>query len=210
MSDNDFGNNQNENRDGLFSEDYEAPKRENPYLKKNREKAKAAKAPKPAKDKPDKRDKPDNPDKSGEEGFRHKRTFSDFIFEHIKPIAAILTIVAVLSLVLVTDVVDIVTNIVTKSEQAAKEEITLTYIEGLAHKSSPISWNDFSKFRYDVSDMSNSITWMLPVKGTSFEVWISGVDTSRAPTYIRIYDMTSGDHINLGEDDLAAFIEEHS
>ena len=28
---------------GLFSEEYEAPKRENPYLKKNREKAKAEK-----------------------------------------------------------------------------------------------------------------------------------------------------------------------
>ena len=34
----------NEQNGGLFSDEYEAPKRENPYLKKNREKAKAEKA----------------------------------------------------------------------------------------------------------------------------------------------------------------------
>ena len=34
-------NENNEQNGGLFSDEYEAPKRENPYLKKNREKAKA-------------------------------------------------------------------------------------------------------------------------------------------------------------------------
>ena len=40
-------NENNEQNGGLFSDEYETPKRENPYLKKNREKAKAEKAPKP-------------------------------------------------------------------------------------------------------------------------------------------------------------------
>ena len=213
--------NQNENPNeggGLFSDDYEAPKRENPYLKKNREKAKAEK--KQAKqaqmaappreeftsvEEPAPRVSPVEENESP-----RRKSFSDWMFEHVRVIAALATVVVVLSLVLITDVVSIVENMVTQSQQADKEELTLNYVKGLTEKSTPITWADLQKFRYDSTDAKGSITWMLPVKGTSFELWISGVSTDKPPVYIYLYDMRTGDRLVIGEEDFDTFIQEHT
>ena len=222
MSDND----RNQNEDGgLFSEDYETPKRENPYLRKNREKAKSEK-PKPEKSKPEKpkREKPvppaepsderpvENPAEASAEGegYVRKRTFSDWMFEHVKLIATIATVLVVLALVLITDVVDVVEDLITQSQQADKEELTLTYVKGLSEKPAPITWSDLDKFRRDETRADGSVTWMIEVKGTAYEVWVSGVDTVRQPLYVYLYDMETGDRMILGKEDLDAFIEAHS
>ena len=212
--------NENE-QNGLFSEDCETPTRENPYLKKNREKAKKEKPSKvespyvpvedtpsattPAYDAP-----PIYKDLDREVGYTHKRTFSDWMFEHVKLIATIATIIVVLSLVLITDVVSIVENMVTQSQQAEKEEITLTYVKGLSEMSQPITWQNLDKFRRDESKAKDSITWMIPVKGTDYELWVSGYSTDKPPLYAYLYDMRTGDRLVLGEEDFDTFIEEHS
>lgn len=208
---------------GLFSENYEVPKRENPYLKKNREKAKAEKAEKAAKPKREKPVRPaeettlpSDPTESedaalaDEEASPRKRTFSDWMFEHVKLIATIATVLVVLSLVLITDVVGVVEDLIYQSQQASKEELTLTYVQGLAEKSTPITWDDLDKFRRDETKAEDSITWMVPVKGSGYEVWISGVSTSKRPTYVYLFDMKTGDHMVLGADDFEAFIQSHS
>ena len=139
-----------------------------------------------------------------------KRTFSDWMFEHVKLIAAIATILVVLSLVLITDVVDIVEDMITQSQQAEKEELTLTYVKGLSEKTGPVTWSDLDRFRRKESKSSNSVTWMVAVKGTTYEVWISGVSTTKTPTYVYLFDLKTGDRMVLGADDFDAFIEAHS
>ena len=217
-------NDNNEQNGGLFSDEYETPKRENPYLKKNREKAKAEKAPKPPKEKKTKPAEADSPyvaveDKPAytpappireEEGYTRKRTFSDWMFEHVKLIATIATILVVLSLVLITDVVGIVERIITQTQQADKEEITLTYVKGLSEMSQPISWQNLDKFRRDETKATDSVTWMLKVEGTDYELWVSGVSTEKPPVYVYLFDMKTGDRLILGEEDFDAFIESHS
>ena len=217
--------NQNENQNeggGLFSDEYEAPKRENPYLKKNREKAKAEKKQEKRKQTADAPREEvtavEWPAEQTAERVTHaeenessrRQSFSDWMFEHVRVIAALATVVVVLSLVLITDVVSIVENMVTQSQQADKEELTLNYVKGLTEKSTPITWTDLQKFRYDSTDAKGSITWMLPVKGTSFELWISGVSTDKPPVYIYLYDMRTGDRLVIGEEDFDTFIQEHT
>lgn len=209
-------NNRDQNEGGgLFSDDYEAPKRENPYLKKNREKAKAEKAPKPEKVKREKLARPAEdapvPAPSGdEEGNPRRRTFSDWMFEHVKLIAAIATVLVVLSLVLITDVVGMVEDLITQSQQAEREELPLNYVKGLSQKSAPITWSDLDQFRRDETKANGSVTWMIPVKDTGYEVWISGTDTSKPPMYVYLYDMRTGDRLILGVEDFDTFIEAHS
>lgn len=209
------------NEGGFFSDDYETPKRENPYLKKNRVKAKAEKKEREGSNpfgneespSADSADKPVSHRKElpiDGEGYTRKRTFSDWMFEHVKLIAAILTIIVVLTLVLVTDVVEIVGDLITQSQQADKEELTLTYVKGLTEKSAPITWNDLDQFRREESKAQDSVTWMLSVKGGQYELWISGVSTSRAPAYVYLFDMKTGDKMILGEDDFDTFIREHT
>lgn len=223
--------NQNDRREegGLFSEEYEAPKRENPYLKKNREKAKAEKVreekPKREKKVKAREESPyvptsDTPvrtspateaaEEAGEEGYTRKRTISDFMFEHVKLIATVATIIVVLSLVLITDVVGLVENMITQHENAAKEEISLTYVQGLSQKSTPVTWDDVRKFRYDADAGDDYLTWRLSVKGTNYELWITGADTNRTPSAVWLIDMASGDRMNLGEDNFDTFIREHT
>ena len=209
------------NEGGLFSDDYEVPKRENPYLKKNRVKAKTEKKEREGRDpiKIGERPSAESADKPGSgrkgapangAGYTHKRTFSDWMFEHIKLIAAILTAIVILTLVLVTDVVEIVGDLITQSQQAEKEELTLTYVKGLTEKSAPITWNDLERFRRDESKAQDSVTWMLSVKGGQYELWISGVSTNRTPSYVYLFDMKTGDKMILGEDDFDTFIREHT
>ena len=216
MSEND--RNQNEGG-GLFSDDYEAPKRENPYLKKNREKAKAEKAPKPPKAKPAKDTPPVSATEAlsaetasalGEEETSRHRTFSDWMFEHVKLIAAIATVIVILALVFITDVVGVVEDLVTQSQQAEKDDLSLNYVKGLSQKSAPITWTDLEKFRRDETRAEGSVTWMIPVKGTGYEVWISGTGTSNPPLYVYLFDMKTGDRLVLGDEDFDAFIEAHS
>ena len=216
-------NENNEQNGGLFSDEYEAPKRENPYLKKNRDKAKAektkAKKEKPAEvespyvvveDKPLYPEDQPAPAPAEGEGYVRKRTFSDWMFEHVKLIATIATILVVLSLVLITDVVGIVERIITQTQQADKEEITLTYVKGLSEMSQPISWQNLDKFRRDETTAADSVTWMLEVEGTDYELWVSGVSTEKPPVYVYLFDMKTGDRLVLGEEDFDAFIESHS
>lgn len=221
-------NENNEQSGGLFSDEYEAPKRENPYLKKNRDKAKAEKAAETEKRKREKRaaatedpaasavaveDRPAytaSVSAPEEETYTHKRTFSDWFFEHVKLIAAIATVLVILSLVLITDVVDVMTDLINQTQQAEKEDLTLNYVKGLTMKSEPITWNDLDKFRRDETKAKDSVTWMIPVKGTEYELWISGVSTDKAPGYLYLYHMRTGDRLMIGEEDLDAFLEEHS
>ena len=224
-------NENNEQNGGLFSDEYEAPKRENPYLKKNRDKAKTEKAPKPPKEKKSKaapetespyvavEDKPLYPEEKRPlvtpareegEGYVRKRTFSDWMFEHVKLIATLATILVVLSLVLITDVVDVVEDLILQGQQADKEELSLTYVKGLSEKTGPVTWSDLAKFRRDENKTENTVTWMIPVKGTSYEIWVSGADTSKSPNFVYLYDMQTGERMILGEDDFDAFIAAHS
>lgn len=214
-------NQNNEQNGGLFSDEYETPKRENPYLKKNRDKAKAEKV-KAKKEKLAETESPyvavedkplyteDQPAPAEGEGYVRKRTFSDWMFEHVKLIATIATILVVLSLVLITDVVGIVERIITQTQQADKEEITLTYVKGLSEMSQPISWQNLDKFRRDETTVTDSVTWMLKVEGTDYELWVSGVSTEKPPVYVYLFDMKTGDRLVLGEEDFDAFIESHS
>ena len=141
---------------------------------------------------------------------RQRRTFSDWMFEHVKLIATIATIVVVLSLVLITDVVGVVENAIEKSKQADKQEITLTYVEGLSEMGQPITWNHLENFRRDETEAKDSVTWMLPVKGTDFELWISGSSTENPPVYVYLFDMGTGDRLILRKEDFYAFVEQHS
>ena len=221
-------NENNEQNGGLFSDEYEAPKRENPYLKKNRDMAKAEKT-KAKKEKPAEvasayvatEDKPMAAEEAPvsrpvytlareEGGYVRKRTFSDWMFEHVKLIATIATILVVLSLVLITDVVGIVENLITQSQQADSEAISLTYIYGLTQKSEPIQWRDFEKFRHKVSKADDSVTWKLEVGDTQYELWVSGADMSKPPSDVWLIDWNTGDRMILGEDDLEQFLAEHN
>ncbi len=142
-------------------------------------------------------------------GYKRRRTFSDFMFEHVKLITAIVTACLILSLVVITDVVSIVENLITQSQQADKAYITLNYVEGMTKLAEPITWGHVSRFRRDTNATKASMTWVLEVEGTSYEVWISGTDISHAPTYVRLYDMKTGDYMDLNKDDFDAFIAEH-
>ena len=195
----------NRDQENLFSDEYATPKKENPYLKKNREKARSTPDPEPA----PRRVRKSKPAADDGAGYVHKRTFSDWIFEHIKLIASLATILVVLSLVLITDVVSVVEDLVTQSQQADREEITLTYVKGLTEKSVPIAWSDLERYRRDESKAEGTVTWMLTVEGTAYEVWISGVDTAHAPTYVYLYDMKTGDRMILGSDNFDEFMEAH-
>ena len=222
--------NENNENNGLFSDDSfpsETPKRENPYLKKNRDKAKAEKAPKEKKpkhgaaDEPSYAsvtdapvgygDKPAEPPVYGEEeGYTHKRTFSDWMFEHVKLIATIATALVILALVLITDVVDVVGNLVTNIQQVDSETVTLNYVYGLTQKSEPIQWRDFEKFRHEVSKADDSVTWKLEVENTMYELWVTGVDTSHPPTQVWLIDWQTGDRMTVGVDNLEEFLTEHN
>lgn len=171
-------------------------KRENPYLKKKKERPE--KKPSMARV------------SSHEDGGRPRRTLSDFLFEHVKLITALITIVVVISLVVATDVASLVENWMIRSEQVGKKPLSLTYVEGLTKKSGPITWADFEDFiRYNQSEAKNSITWFFKVEGTPYEIWISGVSTDQAPTYVKLFDMTTGGEMDLAKGNLDQFMKEN-
>jgi hypothetical protein len=214
----------NDNRNGgPFSDEYEAPKRENPYLKKNRGKTKAERT----KGEGRRADGVDSPYVAVEDrpayaapsaepipahgaGYTHRRTFSDWIFEHVKLIASVSTAAVILALLLLVNNLGWLDDVMNKVENGGKNEITLTYVKGLAEKSDPIHWTDFQKFRYKESKADDSVTWKLAVKDTAYEVWVTGADTAHAPMAVWIIDWNSGDRMTLGEDDLDEFLAEHT
>ena len=195
--------NQENRQNDLLSDDYEPPKRENPYLKKNRERVKPQKN--------SESDRPKRiPPEGSEGGYTRRRAFSDWMFEHVKVIATIATIIVVLSLVLITDVVGMIESAVAKSQQGDRQEITLSYVEELSETGQPITWKHLEKFRRDETKAKDSVTWMLPVKGTNYELWISGYSTDKSPVYVYLFDMRTGDRLVLGEEDFDSFIEQHA
>ncbi len=206
---------------GLFSDDYEV-KRENPYLRKNRSKPEPA--PKPLK--PSKTTNipktPRQPSKTGssapasghaapmepETGYRRRRTFSDFLFEHVKLFVAILSILLVISLVIITDLTGMVDHLREKREEENKLELTMKHVQALTDRGAPITWSDMARFqRYNTSRADNSVTWYFEIPGTVYEVWISGVDTEHLPTYVYLYDLSTGDRMDLNKDDLDRFLD---
>ena len=130
------------------------------------------------------------------------------MFEHVKLIATIATVIVVLSLVLITDVVDIVENVITQVQQGDKEDLTLNYVKGLSEMGDSITWQHLDKFKRNETKVQDSVTWKIPVEGTDYVVWISGVSTDKPPVYVYLYD-GDGDRLVLGEEDFDAFIESH-
>ncbi len=233
---------------GLFSDDYEIPKRENPYKKK-----KQKEEPKdrsldyvPSEDKPipEKRENPytrnkrkkDDPTSSSQveedttreaddtrirdddEGTHVesrpkslKDRWSDFIFTHVKLICFIGGVIFLLLFISAPAIYDGIKAAQKEEELASKQPLTLTYVQGLADKSSPITWSDLVSFPYDESKTSDSVTWMIRVKGTNYEVWISGKTTQNLPTYVYLFDMSTGDKVDLSEGLSAVedFLEDH-
>ncbi len=212
---------------GLFSDDYEV-KRENPYLKKNREKtaqaAKIAKEPKDPKEPKEpkiKKQKPVSPSarqsspaasETDEEAGR-RRTFSDFIFEHVKLLTAILTCIVILSLVIITDVTGWIEDYRIKQEQKDKTPLTLAHLRALCDRGQNILWTDMTGYaRFDTDVTDDSVTWKFKVIASDYsdaelEVWISGVDTAHAPTYAYLYDLMTGERMNLNKDNLDLFLD---
>ncbi len=191
--------------EGLFSDEYVEVKRENPYLRKNRKKAELP----PKKDAQLSEETADSADAlrggNGEETPARRK--SDFFFEHVKLITAIFTAAVIALLLSVTQVIGFVQDFAEKQEQEEKKPLTLTYVEALTRKTEPITWSDLARFRrYDMSEATNSVTWFFEVSGTPYEVWISGVSTQKAPTYVHLYNMTTGEVLDLNEGDLSDFL----
>ncbi len=200
-------NDQNRDREsdapseGLFPEET-AVKRENPYLRKNRQKAESR-----AEKASSKADRSPYTAPSPEDDAPPPRRGSGFFFEHVKLITTIITALAILSLVIITDVVSWVQDASEQYEQADKIPLTIKHLEGLTKKTEPITWDDLSRFRrYGSSDAENSLTWFLKVEGTDYEVWISGPGTDKPPTYVYLYDMTSDAMLDLNDGDLDEFL----
>ena len=221
---------------GLFSDDYEIPKRENPYKKKKKpdptEDRAAAYVPTEDKPRETKRENPYKRQSSTPEPVKveadaegreappvdHARIYQDhrgvhlekqesslkdrwdnFIFNHVKLICFIGGVIAVLLFIAAPAIYYGVQDAREQAEQEAKDPLTMNYVKGLADKSEPITWRDLVSFPYDETIASDSVTWMIKVKDTDFEVWISGVSTQTLPTYVYLYDMRTGDKADLTE-----------
>ena len=233
---------------GLFSDDYEIPKRENPYKKKKKTDSAddPASAYVPTEDKPaEKRENPykhktkeRKPGKRGEiaaqgdgeappvddshtyrdQGGVHllerkkpiRQRMSDFMFSHVKLICFIGGVIAVLLFISAPAIYYGIQDAREAAQNAEKEPLTMNYVKGLADKTSPITWEDLKKFPYDESTASESVTWRIDVKDTRCQVWISGVSTQKAPTYVYMYDMSTGDKVDLSDGLMALedFLEE--
>ncbi len=221
---------------GLFSDDYEIPKRENPYKKKkkpdpteDRAAAYVSAEDKPLETKrenPYKRKSPPHKpvkseadtegreapqisndhtyrDQHGVHLERHEKSlkdrWDDFIFNHVKLICFIGGVIVLLLFISAPAIYYGIQDAREQAEQEAKEPLTMNYVRGLSDKASPITWSDLVSFPYDETIASDSVTWMIKVKDTDFEVWISGVSTQKLPTYVYLYDMGTGDRVDLSE-----------
>jgi len=194
----------NDNREGgLFSDDYEIPKRENPYKKKKKTAPTKDRSASyvSAEDKLASESQKTADIRTSER--RLKDRWDDFIFAHVKLICFIGGVIAVLLFISAPAIYDAVMDAQRQAEIESKPPLTLAYIHGLSDKSSPITWRDFAEFPYEETNASDSVTWMLDVKDTNFEIWISGISTQNLPTYIYLYDMSTGDKVDLTEGSFA-------
>lgn len=128
-----------------------------------------------------------------------RERWSDFIFSHVKLICFIGGVILLLLFISAPAIYYGVRDAREQAEQESKAPLTLDYVMGLADKSEPITWQDLVSFPYDETVASDSVTWMLKVKNTDYEVWISGVSTRNLPTYVYLYDMRTGDKVDLTE-----------
>lgn len=228
----------NDNREGgLFSDDYEIPKRENPYKKKKKtdepeDKAAAyvsteekpvetkrenpykrrSRTPKPSAEKStdddgEGREAPPMDDSRAyrdDDGIhlpKHQKPlrerWNDFIFSHVKLICFIGGVIVFLLFITAPTVYYGIQEAREQAEIEAKDPLTMNYVKGLADKSEPITWSDLVSFHYDETVAADSVTWMVKVTDTNYEVWVSGVSTQKLPTYVYLYDMTTGDKVDL-------------
>lgn len=201
----------NDHRDGgLFSDDYELPKRENPYKKKKKVPADKAEAYVPTEDKPYESAEvtsspPSREAETYEEAPRKglRARWNDFMFAHVKLICFIGGVILVLLFISAPAIYDAAVDAQKQAELQSKPPLTLTYLHGLADKTSPITWSDLVSFPYDETVTSNSVTWMLEVQDTDYEIWISGANTQVLPTYVYLYDMATGERVDLTEGSFA-------
>ncbi len=137
-----------------------------------------------------------------------RRSFSDFVFEHIKLFAAVLTALVVLSLVIITDVTGFVRDIREDIAQKDKIPLSMKHLYALWERGTPITWEDMRRYvRYNTNTANESVTWYFEVEGTDYEVWISGVNTAQNPTYVYLFDMSTGDRMDLQKDNLDFFLD---
>ncbi len=193
---------------GLFSDEPTPAKRENPYLRKNRARAKATRTADVSSTAVTDMSEPAEAPAANEKTApaQGRRSVSQFFSEHVKLITTIVTVMVLLSLVIITDVVGWVEDAVAAYEQKDKDPLTLDYVEALTHKSDPITWRDLASFkRYKTSTAENSVTWFFEVEGTTYQVWISGPSTGDLPTYVRLYDMASDAAIDLTRQSMDEF-----
>lgn len=225
----------NENREGgLFSDDYEIPKRENPYKKKKkteqtedkadayvhcedhpveakRENPYKRKTPtsRPAKTAVDDEDRELQSqsasrtyhDRDGVHLEKYEKSLKDrwdeFIFNHVKLICFIGGVVFLLLFISAPAIYYGIQDAREQAEQETKDPLTMNYVKGLADKTEPITWSDLVSFPYDETSSSDSITWMIKVEDTEYEIWISGANTRNLPTYVYLFDMRTGDKVDL-------------
>ena len=163
------------------------PVRVNPYLRKNR-------VP------PKKKAPPMTPPEDTGFGYAPRRRLSDWIFENVRWIAALITALCITSFFFIFDVEEMVeagTNLFYSIARGESSEMSLTYVHGLCDRAAGVSWEDLENFRRTENTTSTSVTWMIPVAKSDYEIWISGSSTAQRPTYVRLYHMDSGDMLDL-------------
>ncbi len=209
---------------GLFSDDYEIPKRENPYKKKkstsealtdepqrkDKRKDRAKRSFSALDETEDEQQAPSQEPESlteDEDGVHMPKRYrslkdrwNDFIFRHVKLFVFICCMIGLLLFIAAPAIYYGVQDAREAAEIASKDPLTMTYVKGLADKSAPITWSDLVSFPYDETVASDSVTWMIKVKDTNFEVWVSGTNTQTLPAYVYLYDMGTGDKVDLTKD----------
>ncbi len=236
----------NDNREGgLFSDDYEIPKRENPYKKKKKTEDSAA-AYVPTEDKPleikrenpykrktatpvkdqaatqesESREAPPTDeshafrDSDGTHLAKHEKPlrerWNDFIFSHVKLICFIGGVFVVLLFIAAPAIYYGVQDAREQAEQEAKDPLTMNYVKGLADKSEPITWSDFTRFYYEEQITSTGVSWRVSVgDGDRYLIIIGGANTRTLPDDVTLYDFHTNDKVDLTQGLMAleAFLE---
>ncbi len=138
----------------------------------------------------------------------HHSAHSSFFSDHVKLITALATCFVIIALLSINDVIDWAENIQERQEQKDKIPLTLSHIRALCDRGQNITWSDMTPYvRFDVDTTEYSVTWKFKVKSTEMELWISGLDTDRNPAYVYLYDLMSGERIDLNKDNLDLFLD---
>lgn len=225
--------NDNRGREGgLFSDDYEIPKRENPYKKKKKDPEDRAAAYVPAEDKPAearqenpymrKQKEIDSPApsvtassgaarRSGVYQRSLRDRWSDFMFAHVKLICFIGGVIVVLLFIAAPAIYYGIQDAREQAEIESKDPLTMNYVKGLADKTEPITWSDFSRFYYEEQIRSTGISWTIPVgEDGRYFIIVGGGSTQNLPETVFLYDFyRSGAKVDLtqGLMELERFLE---